>query len=742
MAALSSILWIAGFVLSVVIAPQLRIWTWGPTMLCFALSTLFALPVIWRERANRMDLVIVIAGALLVAWLGIRASVSPVAEFAQADTLLVAMSVATFVSFRAIGSHTGAQRILIAGIALLTAAHLFVLFQQISDRTYSPVFANRDGGMPSGFYGHYSYGGSYLVAVSLILGAAALHSREKLLARILFGIVALLAICGIYYTRSRGAIFGAVGGFSVLALYSVIVGKRDKKWWAIPCSFAFPIILIGIGFVLYKGWASAELARSGNLKDGQLDMMGMLDNAIRFYLINIAVSCFQLHPFLGGGARSFSWESYRFWNLEAMGQGLYKPEHVHNELLQTATEYGILGISLLIIFLICAIVAATFRSASGKKSPASPYADAWRIGGMAGFAGMFAHSNFEGIFRIAPGAILLALCLSAACFRGMNQGEDTRLRPWLRSGVVSLLGIAAIFLLSVSGWKGTQVTRILWPSYFGGGEPGYETRIDALSEAIDIWPMFSLFHQRGILYQQAAADEPSSDHTRSLFELALADYQRVSELHPFDPASVVASANLLSLFGQNAQAESDYERGIRLQGGMEGGFQAHFNYAKHLHRKALAQYDPANPAAALEIFRMAVHHMEVAHDTSWVHGNPQDQKLRVKLHEDYGRALEAAGRFREALAEFDFATTKPHGGGSHYNAALLLGRLAVKAWSERREEDALQFFLWANHRVNASRQDLPSGVTAEDKREYAAYIQRTISFLKGAKVTPSKKVDF
>jgi O-antigen ligase/tetratricopeptide (TPR) repeat protein len=742
MAAATSILWIAGFVLSVVIAPQLRIWTWGPTMLCFALSTLFALPVIWKERANRMDLVIVIIGALLVTWLGIRASISPVAEFAQADTLLVAMSAATFVSFRAIGSNTNAQRILITGIALLTAAHVFVLFQQVSDRTYSPVFANRAGGMPSGFYGHYSYGGSYLVAASFILGAAALHSREKILIRVMLGLVALLAICGIYYTRSRGAIFGAVGGFSVLALYSVIVGKRDKRWWSIPCAFAFPIILIGIGFVLYKGWGSAELARSGNVKDGQLDMMGMLDNAIRFYLINIAVSCFMLHPLLGGGARSFSWECYRFWDLEAMGQGSVKPEHVHNELLQTAVEYGILGVSLLIVFLICAIVAATFRSATGKKSAASPYADAWRIGGLAGFAGLFAHSNFEGIFRIAPGAILLALCLSAACFRSVGQDESPLSRPWLRSGVVSLLGVAAIFLLSVSGWKGTQATRILWPTYFGGGEPGYETRIDALSEAIDIWPLFSLVQQRGILYQQMAADESSPESARSLFELAVADYQRVSELHPFDPASVVASANLLSLFGQNTQAESGYERGIKLQGGMEGGFQAHFNYARHLHRKALAQYDPTNPAAALEIFQMAILHMEEALNTSWAHGNPKDQKLRVKLHEDYARALEAAGKFRQALAEYDFATTKPYGGGSHYNAALLLGRLAVTAWSERRSEDALYFFIWANNRMYSSRQDLPSGVTAEDKREYAAYLLRTINFLKGAKVTPSKKVDF
>jgi tetratricopeptide (TPR) repeat protein len=308
--------------------------------------------------------------------------------------------------------------------------------------------------------------------------------------------------------------------------------------------------------------------------------------------------------------------------------------------------------------------------------------------------------------------------------------------------VVSLLGITAILLLSVSGWKGTRVTKILWPTYFAGGEPGLETRIDALSEAIEIWPIFSLFQQRGIHHQQAAATEPSPDRARSLHELALADYQKVSELHPFDPNSVVASANLLSLFGKNEQAESDYKRAIELQGGMEAAFQAHFNYAKHLHRKALAKFDRENSAPALATLQMAVQQIEQAFKNSWRSNNADDQKLRIEIHESYGRALETAGKFREALAEYDFATTLPRGGGSHYNAALLLGRLGATVWSERREEDALFFFNWANHRHYASRQDLPSGVTAKDKQEYAAYLQRTINFLKGAKVTPSKSVDF
>ena len=101
MAVISSIFWVIGFILSVTLAPQLRIWAWGPTMICFAVSSLAALPPIWNSRNSRADLFIVISGMILVSWIALRAAVSPVAELAQSDLLLMAMAVATFICFRA-----------------------------------------------------------------------------------------------------------------------------------------------------------------------------------------------------------------------------------------------------------------------------------------------------------------------------------------------------------------------------------------------------------------------------------------------------------------------------------------------------------------------------------------------------------------------------------------------------------------------------------------------------------------
>ena len=179
-AIVSSIFWVFGFVLSVVIAPQLRIWTWGPSMLCFALSLAAAIPALWNEKPALADIAITLCGLLVVAWIVLRSTFSPVLELAQSDLLLVSMAVATFLSFRAIIQCKYASTILTYGIALLLLASAIVICLQVKDAKFSPVFPNSADKYPAGFFAHYNYGASFLIPTSLITLAIAVHSRSGL----------------------------------------------------------------------------------------------------------------------------------------------------------------------------------------------------------------------------------------------------------------------------------------------------------------------------------------------------------------------------------------------------------------------------------------------------------------------------------------------------------------------------------------------------------------------------------
>lgn len=735
MASLTSIFWIIGFALSVILAPQLRIWTWGPGMIFFALAAITAIPLIWREQRNRTDTVIIALAFLIAGWIGIRAITSPVIELALSDLLLLAMAVSTFVSMRAISRSLVAERIFIGGIALLLLASVWIIWKQYTEPGFSPLYPSRKESLPAGFFGHYSYGATFLIGVAMFTAAAAIHSREKALVKIILGIISIAAVIAIVYTRSRGGILGIASGLAVLSLFSLFVWKRESnKLFGIGI-IAIPILGAVGSFFLYHALSDALETRGIDA-----DMVGMMDNSIRLYLFGIAFSCIALHPLLGGGSRSYSWECFHFWDVKAMGLGSNKPEHVHNELIQTATDYGIIGAVLLTIFVLAILVQATLSSFSGNSKNLSTYSDAWCIGGIAAFAGLFAQSNFEGIFRIPPGAILLALSLSAAALRLQSKPNQTG-RPWFHASLITLFTITSAALLAFWGFKGSQVSSKLWKPFFGKIPVGTETKIHHLSDALDIWPLASLYQQRAILQQGLSAETNDPETSKLHLSLALADYKIAAELHPFDPGHAVSNANLLSSIGDDASAEAEYIRAINLQGGMETAFMSNYMFASHLLRKGLRDHDKDDPFPSLETFQLAAIHIEKAAELTLDRlFNPESRLLRVSIHESLGAVLEALGEYDEAMEKYDYAATLRDGSSAHYRAALLLGKSALRAWSERRPGDALRHFIDARDRALIVR-ILPSGVTPQQRTEFIEYLRNQVKFLEGAKISPPDKAD-
>ena len=725
--------WVVGFILSVVMAPQLRIWTWGPTMACFSVATLAAIPPIWRQRGTKIDLAVILSGFVLVGYLAARAFLTPAAELGRSDFLLVAMAVATFLSFRAASGSLGTQRMLLGGITLLTVASLFVIAKQLVNPTFSPVFPVKEVMAPTGFFAHYSYGATFLVGVMALFSAFALHSGEKLWLRLAFSVLAILAIAGIYFSRSRGAIFGGVGVFGAVAVASLIQAKRSSsRWFSIGIIILPLLAILGVA-MLYYSWIAAQAARNDVEQ-----ITGMFDNSIRLYLLGIAWSCIGLHPILGGGARSFSWECFQFWDVATMGEGYHKPEHVHNELIQTFTDYGILGGGLLVIFLSIVLISSLLRLGSEKKSGVTRNHDAWKIAGLAGFTGIFFQSNFEGILRIPPGTILLAMCIAFASIQPPRHQVPQTGRSWFRSGLLTIVGIAVFLSLAFDGYRGTRVSIDLWQSFFSKQKFGPESQIYATSKAIQHWPLFSLYQHRGILYQEAAAEETDRETIKEFLRLSLSDFREASRLHPFDPTSALGTALPLTLLERYAEADQHYLRAIELQGGMEAGFQGHLRFAGHLNKKGLWEYSSDLKSEAMVSFELAARHIEDAFTLSW-RKTEDDHRLRVAIYENWARTLEDVKDYQKALDLYENASKLRFGGTSNYRAGLLYGKLAVESWTERKGSEALKLFQVAKQKI-AIANELPADVSPENKSEWVAYIDQSIGYLEVAEFKPSEEV--
>lgn len=732
MAIVSSLLLVLSLWFAVLLGPQMRAWSWGPALVALAGALACSAVVLARGRRTVVDPATLALGVLTAGWFAWRAWLSPVAELAHADLLLLAGAVGSFVVARAMAGDRRAEAVFLWGCGLLLAGHAAMVFAQVANPDVSQ-FHTRPGIFPSGFYGHYNEGANFLIGAAFLLVGAALFGRHRTASRIAFLLVAVAGLAAVYFTRSRGALLGVVVACGVLGVLVLFVGSRRKAEWFAPAAIGFPLLALAAGVLLYVGWDKTEEFRT----DGTRGVSEMMDNPSRLRNLSLAIDTITLHPLTGGGSRSFSWESVQAWDSQEHGVGSTLPEQVHNEILQAATDYGLLGAGLLLALLLWLSMRAIWWShfePGGKPARGDPErpehgvaGDALRVGAAAALAGMLVQSSFSFVFHLLPGALLLGIALGRLAVPA--SGSTTL----ARTGKFALAGVAAMVALAIAwpGVAGTRVLAALLPVYFRAGPlPEDEDKLDRFSTALDLWPQSELHHSRAAIHHSASIDGDGVIDPERL-RLALADYQAAAESHPMFPAHRVNAANILSLLGEDADAEALYREAVALQGNMERAFQAHFHESEHFRRKGVQHYREGDVAASLRAMENAASSIEAGVSKSaWL--LPETWRFRVVVHENLGAAREAARDREGALEAYDFASGLRFGEQAHYRAGLLQMRWAEAEWHERRPEAALPRFIEARRRLMQARRHLPPGETVETFQEYIDYIDGTIAFLRGA----------
>jgi len=731
---LSALFLVCSLVLSVTLGAQTRSWSWGIPMVLLALSVLSAIPSFLKKphvRGN--DWIITLLGFFTAAWIAWRALASPVQELAMADVFLLAAAVGAYLAAKVMLRQELSGRIFVWSVAALLVADLAVLAVQVADPRYSPLYAVRPANLPSGFFGHYNDGANFLLAASFLLAGVACFGREGKVSRILLGLLSLLGLVAIYFTRSRGGILAAAVGATVFLVFALMYGKRKQSAWFVPLAIITPILgILAVGFLL-KGWASAQEFRF------QANVDTVMDNPIRLFLLGIAFSCISLHPWAGGGSRSYSWECYRIWEFQDQGGAAARPEMVHNELVQSATDYGLIGAGLISVLLVTILLIALIRAFSTKASSSFHAADGWRAGATAALAGMICQSNFSFVFHMLPGAMLLGLCMALATSSSHEDatGENESAIPYT-SWLNGLIGIGCGIFLLPAGWINTRISLALLPAYLKSTDFHSEIQeINQLTAALTVWPQATFYKDRAFLYQKLSTRETGEISPDFARDQAIADYQSAIALHPYDATLTVNLANLLSASGNYPQAEFFYEKSLELQGGMEPGFHGHASYADHLLKKGTQQLRDEHPAAALQTFNAAAEQLDRLNEKApWILFHAEGIQLKTGIYEGLGLACAAEGDFTGAMEAFELMVKDPQGAGGYYRMADSQSQLAAKRWAERRPAEALSLLLKARENIRHA-QKLPTGISESQKLELKQYIDQSIAFLEKARIAPS-----
>lgn len=732
MTAASALFWIAGFILSAIMGPTLRIWTWGPTMLCFAAATAFAIPNIWRDGMGKPNLYILITGLATAAWFAGRAWFSPAEELALIDLTLVAMAVSTFIVLQNAFRSNSAQAIIIIGIALLLCTNLAVMAVQMKDISYNLLIPHKILFWPTGLFRHYSHCAAFLIASSLLLAGFSIKSPWPLLARIALLVIAAIGLAAVFVTKSRSGMIGASGGVLSLIIYWLFISKRDDRKWSGIALVIAPLFVLGLIAISLSTLESVQQTRGGSG-----DLINMMDNSIRLYLYGIALSCIMLHPLIGGGSRSFSWENYQFWSYEEMGGSAADAEHVHNEFVQAITDYGIIGAGLLTAFIGGILILCTFRSLVQGSWTKYASAEAWRIGGIAAFIGIFIQSNFEGILRTAPGAILLAICLAAASNDRIQEITNTSKKLWPSRLSLTAFSLAAIFLLGFYGWKGSMVSNVLWTTAFEKSPIPTEQKIAAYTKALTHWKLESLFSQRGFLFHDLATQQSDKKKSTALLELAVQDFKKAHALHPLTPLHARNAANALSGLNRVNEASTYYEKAIQLQGGFETAYMSRLLYAQHLFKSGVTQIYTGSADLGIKHFKRANEWLDSIHPH--LHSTPH-LSLRKELTLNLAIAYEDQKQFQLALETYDLASRVHLDPNASCLAGFMLKETGDSALADQRPSDALRLFLEAEKRFQQSAQS--NLITPEDRIIILEDLRKKIVGLETAQHRPSEEIRF
>jgi O-antigen ligase/tetratricopeptide (TPR) repeat protein len=202
------------------------------------------------------------------------------------------------------------------------------------------IAINQGGVRVDGTLGNASYLGIYMVFHIFFAGLLFIKFKE-MWQRILLAIVALMDIVVLYFTATRGAILGLIGGALVTFVFLTLKSdKGDKIRKVAVMGIAGLVIFIGL-FVALKNTpfvkTSPVLSRFSSLSISEIETQG------RFYVWPMAIKGFIEKPILGWGQEGFNFVFNKYYDPRMYNQEPWF-DRAHSTPLDWLVAGGALGL--------------------------------------------------------------------------------------------------------------------------------------------------------------------------------------------------------------------------------------------------------------------------------------------------------------------------------------------------------------------------------------------------------------
>ncbi|MGN6554290.1 MAG: O-antigen ligase family protein [Verrucomicrobiota bacterium] len=445
--------------------------------------------------------------------------------------------------------HT--QLIVFTLIFLAMAVSFYALYQFItgSNRvwTFITPYKNRGTGTyisPNNLAG--------FLEMILPLGLAwLLVSRAKTVMKIFIGYASLVILGGIAVSLSRGSWISV--SLVLVVLFGILLFHRNYR---LPAA-ALLLVLLGSSFYFIP---KAHFLKARVQETTANDH---LNDSARFDLWQPAIQLWRENIWWGIGLNHYNYR-FREFRPQSVQQ---QPDRVHNDYLNTLTDWGIVGLALVVsaVGLLVAGLLKTWRFVRGNPGDlggGNSNKFALVLGSSLGLLAILIHSAVDFNMHIPANAIL-AICLMALLSSTLRFATDkywfaARLRA--KSVIIPLLLIGMAYLT----WQEARtVKEYVWLNR-AGRAPEFSTKqIQALEKAFAAEPKnFETAYKIGEAWRIQSWE--GTDDYQELARRGMEWFATSMTLNPFDGYSWLRYGMCLDWIGQTNEARKYFDQAVKL----------------------------------------------------------------------------------------------------------------------------------------------------------------------------------
>jgi len=352
-----------------------------------------------------------------------------------------------------LSSQENIQILLFALIGLAVLNAFYAVFQYFTDSQrvlwyYKPLTYRGRG---SGTYICPNHLAGFLEMMLPVALAYTVLGRHKPLPKVFLGYAAVAMVAGLGVTISRGGYLSA--GLSLFLFFVVLLWNRTYR---LPAIAILVVMLAAGSFFGFKTWQSQK--RFADLQQHNM----------RLKYWGPAVELWKQNFWFGVGAGHYDWRfrPWRFWKLQG------RPMYVHNDYLNTVTEYGATG-GLLALGALGALGWGVLRSwkfvrRTNEISSKPSNRQAVVLGCSIGMLALVFHSVTDFNLHI-PGNAMVAVVLMGILSTHWRFATE---KLWVNPGVIGKFA-GSLALLAAAGYLGWNLSRLApqeyWLAKYKGG---------------------------------------------------------------------------------------------------------------------------------------------------------------------------------------------------------------------------------------------------------------------------------